>query len=101
VIELGGASVPFRFDVHALFLSEDAVSFENELHRHFAPRSLNLRNPRKEFFFATPTEVRAVLAEKVGSLLEFTEHAEATEFLQSVSAWPDGVSTSGPRRAGA
>ena len=54
VTELGGATVPFRFDIHALFFSEDAVTLENELHRHFADRALNLANPRKEFFFAPP-----------------------------------------------
>lgn len=88
VTELGGASVPFRFDVHALFFSEDAVTLENHLHTHFADRAVNRANPRKEFFFATPADVRAVLAEKVGNLLEFTEHAEATEYLQSRGAWP-------------
>ena len=98
VTELGGASVPFRFDVHALFFSEDAVTLENELHAHFAERAVNLANPRKEFFFATPAEVRDALGEKVGNLLEFTEAAEATEYLQSVSSWPDLVSPPGPTR---
>jgi T5orf172 domain len=79
VAELGDASVPFRFDVHALYFSEDAVTLENELHQAFSNRMLNKANVRKEFFFATPAEVRAVLAEKVGNLIEFTEHAEATE----------------------
>jgi hypothetical protein len=97
VTELGGASVPFRFDIHALFFSEDAVSLENELHQHFADRALNLANPRKEFFFATPAEVRDLLEAKVGNLLEFTEHAEATEYLQSLGAWPADVLTPGPR----
>lgn len=86
--ELGGASVPFRFDVHALFFSEDAVTLETQLHHHFAAARLNHANPRKEFFFATPAEVREVLISKVGSLLEFTEHAESTDYLQSVGAWP-------------
>ena len=99
VTELGGASVPFRFDVHALYFSEDAVTLENELHRHFANRALNLANPRKEFFFATPAEVRDVLASKVGNLLEFIEHTDATEYLQSVSAWPDDSDAPGPRRS--
>jgi len=98
VTELGGASVPFRFDVHALFFSEDAVALENELHKHFADRAVNQANPRKEFFFATPAEVREVLREKVGNLLEFTEHADATEFLQSVGAWPDLPTTPGPAK---
>jgi hypothetical protein len=96
VTELGGASVPFRFDVHALFFSEDAVTLENELHARFADRALNLANPRKEFFFASPAEVREVLAAKVGSLLEFTEHADATEFLQSRGSWPTRVIAPGP-----
>lgn len=75
VTELGGASVPFRFDVHALFFSEDAVTIEAELHAHFAGRRLNHANNRKEFFFATPDEVREVLLSKVGNVLEFAERA--------------------------
>ncbi len=86
--ELSGASVPFRFDIHTLFFSEDAVTLENELHKHFAARALNRANPRKEFFFATPAEVRDVLVEKVGNLLEFSDYAQATEYLQSINLWP-------------
>lgn len=89
VDELGGASVPFRFDVHALFFSEDAVTIEAELHQHFAHRRLNYANPRKEFFFASPSEVREVLMSKVGNLLEFVEEPESLEYLQSVGYWPD------------
>lgn len=101
VAELGDASVPFRFDVHALYFSEDAVNLENELHAAFAARTLNKANPRKEFFFASPAEVREVLAEKVGNLLEFTEHADATEYLQSVAEWPSDIDTPGPRTVSA
>ncbi|GHD43811.1 hypothetical protein GCM10008097_10950 [Mycetocola manganoxydans] len=90
IAELSGASVPFRFDTHTLYFSEDAVTLENELHRHFADRALNRANARKEFFFATPVEVKAVLLEKVGNLLEFTESADATEYRQSVALWPAG-----------
>ena len=89
VSELSGASVPFRFDVHGLFFSEDAVTLEMELHQHFADRRVNFANSRKEFFFATPAEVRNILVSKIGNLLEFTERAEATEFLQSRHHWPD------------
>jgi hypothetical protein len=89
--ELGDASVPFRFDVHALFFSEDAVTLEGELHEHFAGRRLNWINARREFFFATPAEVRTVLAQKLGSLLEYAEHAESVEYLQSVHYWPDAA----------
>lgn len=88
VDELGGASVPFRFDTHALFFSEDAVSLEAELHAHFADRRVNVVNERKEFFFATPSEVREALVSKVGNLLEFMEGAESVEYLQSARYWP-------------
>jgi hypothetical protein len=88
IAELSGASVPFRFDTHTLYFSEDAVTLENELHKHFADQALNRANARKEFFFASPSEVRDVLLEKVGNLLEFTEAADATEYRQSVGLWP-------------
>src|SRR5690606_38128219 len=90
VTELGGASVPFRFDTHALFFSEDAVSLEADLHAHFADRRVNMVNERKEYFFATAAEVREVLLSRLGDLLEFNEKAEATEFLQSRRYWPSG-----------
>ena len=94
--ELGDASVPFRFDVHAIYFSEDAVKLENELHDHFASRRLNWANNRKEFFFASPSEVRSVSVEKVGNLLEFVEHCESTEYYQSVHYWPEECRQPGP-----
>lgn len=86
--DLGDASVPFRFDTHALFFSDDAVTLERELHEAFADRRLNQVNARREFFFATPQEVRDVLETKVGGLLEFREQPEAEEYAQSRSLWP-------------
>lgn len=96
IYELGDASVPFRFDVHAIYFSEDAVKLEAELHNHFAPRRVNWANDRREFFFATPGEVRDVLAKKLGTLLEFAERAESTEYLQSVRYWPAHFRTPSP-----
>lgn len=96
IFELGDASVPFRFDVHALFFSEDAVGLERELHEHFAHRRVNWVNDRKEFFFVAPAEVRTVLEAKVGNLLEFVEKAESTEYLQSASCWPIRENEVGP-----
>jgi len=95
VRELGDASVPFPFDVHALFFADDAVKAENELHQAFDDTRVNRVNLRREFFFATPHEVREVLAEKLGNLLEFTETPEATQFLQSRKYWP-GEASPGP-----
>jgi hypothetical protein len=89
VRELGDASVPFPYDVHALFFSNDAITLENELHKAFSMHRVNFVNLRREFFFATPAEVRDVLREKAGGLLEFTEQSAAPEYFQSKSQWPD------------
>ena len=83
VRELGDASVPFGFDVHALFFSEDAVGIEAELHRRLADRRVNRVNRRREFFYATPAEVKQHLLELTGSLLEYEEVPEALEYRQS------------------
>lgn len=99
VRELGDASVPFPFDVHALFFSEDAITLENELHKAFADRKVNHVNQRREFFFATPEEVRVVLAEKVGGLLEYTDSPEAVEYFQSRGMWPATVIDGTPTAA--
>ncbi len=58
VRELGDASVPFGFDVHALFFSDDAVGVETRLHHTFAPQRVNRINLRREYFYATPGEVK-------------------------------------------
>jgi len=80
VRELGDASVPFRFDVHTLFFSEDAVSVETELHRAFAERRVNKVNNRREFFYATPREVLDVLTSQVGNVVEYKSEPDAEEF---------------------
>ena len=85
--ELSDASVPFNFDVHALFFSDDAVSIEAMLHREFAAQRLNKVNPRREFFRARPQEVLDALTQHKVSLLEFTTHAAADDYRMS---WPDG-----------
>ncbi len=84
VRELGDASVPFGFDVHALFFSDDAVTLEADLHRRFASRRVNRINTRREFFYATPAEVRDALSEIAGNLLEFTEEPEAEQYRLSL-----------------
>lgn len=82
--ELGDASVPFRFDVHAIIFSNDAVSLETTLHQKLAERRVNLVNPRREFFYATPAEVRQILEEVGGEyLLEYKELPEAMEWYES------------------
>ncbi|WP_231589408.1 DUF4041 domain-containing protein [Mycobacterium haemophilum] len=85
VRELGDASVPFGFDVHALFFSDDAVSVEAKLHRRFARTRVNRVNLKREYFYATPSEVKTALIEIAGNLLEFTEAAEAEQYHASES----------------
>jgi hypothetical protein len=83
VKELSDASVPFNFDVHALFFSNDAVDIEHKMHARLADRRVNRVNQRREFFYATPGEARDLLRELTGELLRFEELPEAVEFHQS------------------
>lgn len=85
VRELGDASVPFTFDVHALFFSDDAIGVEAMLHREFSAQRLNKVNLRKEFFRVEPQEVLDALQQHNVAVLEFTTHAEADDFRAS---WP-------------
>lgn len=83
VRELGDASVPFTFDVHALFFAEDAVEVEAMLHRTFAEQRVNKINTRREFFYVKPSEVLEVLKEHRVEVVEFTTGYTAEEFYLS------------------
>ncbi|WP_226350323.1 DUF4041 domain-containing protein [Pseudonocardia sp. ICBG601] len=93
VRELGDASVPFKFDIHALVFSSDAVGLENRLHRELADRRVNRVNLRREFFHATPAEVLEVLrrTDQGDNVLHFTELAEAEEWRASRTIAADGA----------
>lgn len=80
--ELSDASVPFNFDVHALFFSADAVGIEAEMHNRLADVRVNLVNFRREFFRTTPAKVKHLLGDLAGELLEFHELPEALEYRQ-------------------
>jgi hypothetical protein len=86
VRELSDASVPFNFDVHAMFFSDDAYGIEAEMHRRLAEKRVNRVNLRREFFYATPAEARDLLKELTGELLQFDEEPEALEYHQSLHA---------------
>lgn len=83
VRELSDASVPFNFDVHLLHFSKDAVGVETSLHHHFAAQKVNRINGRREFFYATPQEVRDVLANIDGSIVEYKIEPDAEQFRES------------------
>lgn len=59
--ELGDASVPFSFDIHAMIFSDDAPGLEKSLHRHFMRQQMNKVNPRKEFFKLSLNDIRREL----------------------------------------
>jgi hypothetical protein len=80
--ESSDASVPFNFDIHALFFSKDAVGIEAAMHEKLAQVRVNGVNRRREFFHATPIETKVHLAELAGEMLEFTEVPEALEYRQ-------------------
>jgi hypothetical protein len=87
VNELGDASVPFRFDVHAIIFSNDAVTLEGKLHDRLRNLRVNQVNIRREFFYATPAQVRSIL-EELGTefILEYKEFPEAYEWRESGGA---------------
>lgn len=83
VHELGDASVPFAFDVHAMVYSEDAPGLENLLHRSFDQRRVNLVNTKKEFFRVALDEIREVVTKHHAGEVKYTLVAEALEFRKS------------------
>ena len=84
VRELGAASVPFPFDVHAMVYSDDAPALEAAFHQRFKDRSVNLVNLRKEFFQVDLAEVEA-FAKQRGLKIAFTKVAEAREYRESAA----------------
>lgn len=82
VQELGDASVPFYFDVHAMIYSDNAPAMENALHKAFADRRLNLVNFRKEFFHVKLDDIQTEV-NKISKHAEFIVTAEAEQFRQS------------------
>ena len=84
VKELGDASVPFTFDVHAMIYSTDAPALENTLHKAFDSHRVNLVNNRKEFFRASLEHIEKVVKE-ANSNVEFYLTAEARDYRESVA----------------
>lgn len=85
VKELGDASVPFKFDVHAIIAADDAPTLENELHKQFEHARVNKVNYRKEFFSLSLAEIRQVVERHAGTDIHWTMRAEAEEYRESQS----------------
>lgn len=84
VDELGDASVPFNFDVHAMIFSDDAPRLEAALHNAFADRKLNFVNQRREFFNVSLDEIKNVVKENYDRSVEFVELAPAEQYRESI-----------------
>src|SRR5690606_6683579 len=84
VKELGDASVPFQFDVHAMIYSDEARTLENELHKEFSNRKVNMLNYRKEFFNVSLEEIEKKIDE-LGFAAEFTVLPEAMQYRETLA----------------
>lgn len=84
VDELGDASVPFWFDVHAMVFSDNAPALEAKLHERFAAGRLNKVNGRKEFFRADIAEIEAVIRANYDAVVEVTHEAPAEQYRESL-----------------
>lgn len=84
VDELGDASVPFNFDVHAMIFSDDAPALENALHKAFEHKKLNMVNQRREFFNVTLDEIKEVVKKNFDQTVEFIDEADAEQYRVSL-----------------
>lgn len=84
VDELGDASVPFRFDVHALVFSDNAPALEAKLHSRFAAGRLNKVNGRKEFFRADLNQIETVIRANYDAVVEVIHAAPAEQYRESL-----------------
>lgn len=80
VDELGDASVPFNFDVHAMIFSDDAPALEAALHKAFEDRKLNMVNTRREFFNVTLDEIKEVVKKNFDKTVEFIDVPDAEQY---------------------
>lgn len=80
VYELGDASVPFNFDVHAMIFTDDAPKLEAALHRAFEDRKLNMVNTRREFFNVTLDEIKEVIMNNYDKTVEFVDVPDASQY---------------------
>ncbi len=83
VKELGDASVPFSFDVHAMIYSDDAPALETALHRAFTQVRVNAVNLRKEFFRVDLKSIKSAVERISGSEAEFKMTALAEDYYET------------------
>lgn len=82
--ELGDASVPFKFDVHAMIFSDDAPKLETALHHSFESKKVNMINNRREFFRVSLDEIKRVVRENYDKTVEFTDEPDAEQYRETL-----------------
>ena len=82
--ELGDASVPFKFDVHAMIFSDDAPALENILHKTFEENRVNKLNPKKEFYNVDLNAIKEIVNRNYNSTVNFIDYPEAKEYRESI-----------------
>ncbi len=97
VDELGDASVPFAFDVHAMIFSDDAPTLEAALHRAFEDKKVNMVNPRREFFRVTLDEIKEVIRQNFDKTVEFTDIPDAEQWRISLKMRGETAAQSAPQ----
>lgn len=90
VDELSTASVPFRFDTHAMIFSEDAPALEAAIHKALKHKRLNLINNRKEFFKTNLDEIKKIVRENFDKTVEFVDIPDAEQYRLSVKKRENG-----------
>jgi len=85
VDELGSASVPFLFDVHAMIHSDDAPALENALHQHFDNQRTNMVNRRKEFFNVSLKDIKEAVYKIAGNDVDFVETVVAQHYYETLA----------------
>lgn len=83
VDELGDASVPFKFDVHAMIFSDDAPALETALHHAFENKKVNMVNARREFFNVTLDEIEDVVRKNYDKTVDFIKIPQAEQYRES------------------
>lgn len=83
--ELGDASVPFEFDVHALIFSENAFDLEKKLHDHFKDNQVNKVNNRKEFYNVDLKEIERIVLDEYNETVKFVHEPKAEQYRESIS----------------
>ena len=82
--ELSNASVPFKFDIHAMIFSDDAPTLESNIHKELENKKVNYVNSRKEFFNVSIEEIEKIIKKNYDKSVEFYKFPEAKQYRETL-----------------